>query len=137
DDIASSRVSTSTRATPFQAGITGGVVPAATVNDAWDQSTPKVDMLIVIDNSGSMDEEQKALAANLDRLWSRIALANADFHIAVTSTGMAPYTAGWTQCPGGAQGGEGGRFFPVDGSRPRILTPTTPNVKQALFDNTK
>jgi hypothetical protein len=25
----------------------------------------------------------------------------------------------------------------VDNSRPRILTPTTPNVKQALFDNTK
>ena len=137
DDIASLRVWTSTRPTPFQAGLGGGVVPAATVNDAWDQSTPKVDMLIVIDNSGSMDDEQKALAANLDHLWNRIALANADFHIAVTSTGMTPYTAGWTQCPGGASGGEAGRFFPVDGSRPRILTPTTPNVKQVLFDNTK
>ena len=137
DDIASLRVWTNTRATPFQAGLGGGALPVATVNDAWEQSTPKVDMLIVIDNSGSMDDEQKALAANLDHLWNRIALANADFHIAVTSTGMTPYTAGWTQCPGGASGGEAGRFFPVDGSRPRILTPTTPNVKQVLFDNTK
>jgi Abnormal spindle-like microcephaly-assoc'd, ASPM-SPD-2-Hydin len=137
DDIASLRVWTNTRTTPFQVGLGAGVLTPTTVSEAWEQSTPKVDMLIVIDNSGSMDDEQKALAANLDHLWNRIALANADFHIAVTSTGMTPYTAGWTQCPGGASGGEAGRFFPVDNSRPRILTPTTPNVKQVLFDNTK
>ncbi len=137
DDVASLQVWISTRGAPFQVGLTAGTVPPNTVLDKFEQSTPKVDMLIVIDNSGSMDDEQKALAANLDHLWNRIALANADFHIAVTSTGMTPYTAGWTQCPGGASGGEGGRFFPVDNSRPRILTPTTPNVKQALFDNTK
>src|SRR5258706_9916665 len=120
------------RGAPFKVAVTAGTVPPNTVLDKFEQSTPKVDMLIVIDNSGSMDDEQKALAANLDHLWNRIALANADFHIAVTSTGMTPYTAWWTQCPGGASGGEGGRFFPVDNSRPRILTPTTPNVKQAL-----
>ena len=137
DDVASLQVWISTKAAPFQVGLTAGAVPPNTVLDKWEQSTPKVDMLIVIDNSGSMDDEQKALAANLDHLWNRIALANADFHIAVTSTAMTPYTAGWTQCPGGANGGEAGRFFPVDNSRPRILTPTTPNVKQALFDNTK
>ncbi len=137
DDVASLQVWISTRAAPFQVGLTAGAVPPNQVTDAWDQSTRKVDLLIVIDNSGSMDDEQKALAANLDHLWNRIALANADFHIAVTSTGMEPYTAGWTQCPGGAMGGEAGRFFPVDASRPRILTPTTPNVKQVLFDNTK
>ena len=137
DDIASLQVWISTRAAPFQVGLTAGTVPPNAVTDMWDQSTPKVDMLIVIDNSGSMDDEQKALAANLDHLWNGIARANADFHIAVTSTGMKPYTAGWTQCPGGADGGEAGRFFPVDNSRPRILTPTTPNVKQVLFDNTK
>ena len=125
DDVASLQVWISTKAAPFQVGLTAGAVPPNTVLDKWEQSTPKVDMLIVIDNSGSMDDE------------NRIALANADFHIAVTSTAMTPYTAGWTQCPGGANGGEAGRFFPVDNSRPRILTPTTPNVKQALFDNTK
>jgi hypothetical protein len=136
DDVGAVRVFTDMRSESFQAGITGGVQVPATIVDQWDQSTPKVDMLIVIDNSGSMAEEQKALAQNLDRLWSRIALANADYHIAVTSTGMYPYTAGWTQCPGGASGGEGGRFFPVDNSRPRLLTPQTPNVKNVLFANT-
>ena len=136
DDVGSISVTTASRAQPYQAGLTGGAQTPATVLDQWDQSTPKVDLLIVIDNSGSMAEEQHALALNLDHLWNRIALANADFHIAVTTTGMDPYTAGWSQCPGGAFGGEGGRFFPVDGSHPRLLTPQTPNVAQALFQNT-
>src|SRR5205823_12356910 len=134
DDVASLLVTASTRPDPYQVGVLGGVLQANDVIDQFDQSTPKVDLLIVIDNSGSMAEEQRALAANLDRLWNGIARANADFHIAVTSTGMEPYTAGWTQCPGGADGGEAGRFFPVDNSRPRILTPTPPNVKQPRFD---
>jgi hypothetical protein len=136
DDVGTLRVTASTRAEPYRAGLTAGTQAAATILDQWDQSTPKVDLLIVIDNSGSMAEEQRALAANLDHLWNRIALANADYHIAVTSSGMTQYTSGWSQCPGGANGGEAGRFFPVDGSRPRLLTPQTPNVKQALFANT-
>src|SRR5206468_1123183 len=136
DDVGTLYVGTSENPVPLQAGLTGGAQDSGTVLDQWDQSTPKVDLLIVIDNSGSMAEEQRALAANLDRLWNRITLANADYHIAVTTTGMDPYTAGWSQCPGGADGGEGGRFFPVDNSRPRLLTPQTPNVKSALFKNT-
>ncbi|MGZ6124999.1 MAG: choice-of-anchor D domain-containing protein, partial [Myxococcales bacterium] len=136
DDVGVVRVYTDMRAEPFQSGITGGAQVAATIVDQWDQSTPKVDLLMVIDNSGSMLEEQRALAQNLDRLWNRIALANADFHIAITTTGMFPYTSGFAQCPGGASGGEAGRFFPVDNSRPRILTPQTPDVKSVLFANT-
>jgi hypothetical protein len=134
DDVGAVRVFTDMRAEPFQSGITGGSRSSSTVLDQWDQSTPKVDMLIVIDNSGSMQEEQQALAANLDHLWNRIALARADFHIAVTTTGMSPYT--FKQCPGGADGGEAGRFFPVDNSRPRLLTPQTPDVRNVLFANT-
>jgi hypothetical protein len=136
DDVASLLVTASTRPDPYQVGVLGGVLQADDVTDQFDQSTPKVDMLIVIDNSGSMAEEQRALAANLDHLWNRIALANADFHIAITTSGMQPYTSGFTQCPGGAQGGESGRFFPVDSSHPRLLTPATPNVRGALFANT-
>ncbi|MFL5367772.1 MAG: choice-of-anchor D domain-containing protein [Myxococcales bacterium] len=136
DDVAALQVTASTRPDPYQVGVLGGVLQTTNVVDQWDQSTPKVDLLMVIDNSGSMAEEQRALAANLDHLWNRIALANADFHIAITSTGMQAYTSGFTQCSGGASGGEAGRFFPVDGSRPRLLTPSTPNVRSALFANT-
>ena len=137
DDVGAIRVYTDMRPEPFLGGITGGAQVAATIVDQWDQGTPKVDLLIVIDNSGSMAEEQRALAQNLDHLWNRIALAKADFHIAVTTTGMYPYSAFPGQaCPGGASGGEAGRFFPVDDSRPRLLTPQTPDVKNALFANT-
>jgi hypothetical protein len=137
DDVGAVRVYTDMRAEPFLSGITGGAQVAATIVDQWDQSTPKVDLLMVIDNSGSMAEEQRALAQNLDRLWNRIAAANADFHIAITTTGMYPYSSfpGY-DCPGGANGGEAGRFFPVDNSRPRLLTPQTPDVKNVLFANT-
>ena len=136
DDVGAIRVWTDMRAEPFQSGITGGAQTAASIVDQWDQSTPKVDLLIVIDNSGSMKQEQQALAQNLDRLWNRISLANADYHIAVTTTGMHPFTSGMLQCPGGANGGEAGRFFPVNAERPRILTPQTPNVRDVLFANT-
>ena len=103
--------------------------------DTWDQSTPKVDLLFVVDNSGSMALMQELLQENAGVLWNRIALARADYHIAVTSSGMYPYTAGWTQCPGGAGGGEAGRFFPIDGSRPRMLTPQTPDVQNVFIQN--
>lgn len=135
DDVGMLYVSTSENPRPLQAGLTGGVQSSAMVLDQWDQSSPKVDLLVVVDNSGSMANLQRVLQSSLDRLWNRIALANADFHIAVTSSGMEPYTAGWSQCPGGASGGEAGRFFPVDASRPRILTPQTPDVKSVLFAN--
>ena len=136
DDVGAVQAWTDMRAEPFQSGITGGAQTAATIVDQWDQSTPKVDMLIVIDNSGSMKEEQQALAQSLDRLWNRIERANADYHIAVTTTGMHPFTSGLNHCPGGAEGGEAGRFFPVNNERPRLLTPQTPNVRDVLFANT-
>ena len=135
DDVASLSVTASTGGSAYQAGLTGGTVSSQPVSESWSQSSPKVDLLLIIDNSGSMAEEQQAVRQNLNRLWSRIALANADFHIAVTTSGVYPYAAGWTQCPGGANGGEAGRFFPVDNSSPRILTPQTPGVQDALFAN--
>lgn len=97
----------------------------------------KVDFLFVVDNSGSFTEEQDALSRNFDA-FIRSAIANGvDYHIAVTTTGLTPYRGGWSDCPGGAQGGEAGRFFPTDGSRPRILTPQTPNVRAVFEENVK
>src|SRR5262245_28774988 len=53
------------------------VVPAA-------RPTP-ADILFVVDNSGSMADEQENLAANFDRFISQIAGAG-DYHIAVVTT---------------------------------------------------
>src|SRR5207302_9271575 len=50
DDVGAVRVWTDMLKEPFQSGITGGAQSAATIVDQWDQSTPKVDLLLVIDN---------------------------------------------------------------------------------------
>ncbi|GAC1337122.1 MAG: hypothetical protein NVSMB23_03190 [Myxococcales bacterium] len=135
DDVAALQVTASTRATPYQAGLTTGPLPDRPLRSSWKQGQAKVDLLFVIDNSFSMAEEQAALSRNLGRLWGALARSNVDYHVAVTTTGMQPSTQLWSQCPGGASGGEAGRFFPVDASRPRILTPQTPFVQQALLAN--
>jgi hypothetical protein len=46
-------------------------------------------------------------------------------------------SGGWAVCPGGGEGGENGRFFPVDGSSPRIITPTTPSAASVFARNTQ
>jgi hypothetical protein len=135
DDVAALQVTASTRATPYQAGLTAGLLPDQPMRSTWTQARAKVDLLLVVDNSSSMAEEQNALSRNLGHLWDRLASANVDFQVAVTTTGMQPSTQGATQCPGGALGGEAGRIFPVDASRPRILTAQTPFVQQRLLSN--
>jgi hypothetical protein len=100
------------------------------------KSQSKVDVLFVVDNSGSMREEQESLGRNFAAFLSHANLVGADYHITVTTTGIEPAEGGWMVCPGGARGGEGGRFFPVDGSSPRIITPVTPASGSVFERNT-
>lgn len=97
-------------------------------------SQNKVDVLFVMDNSGSMMEEQAALAQNFPTFLSSAIAQGIDFQIGVTTTGVDPSSGGWTTCPGGVQGGEAGRLFPVVGTSPRIITAQTPNP-HAVFSN--
>jgi hypothetical protein len=55
-----------------------------------------------------------------------------DLHVAVTTTGINPSS---DACPGGARGGEAGRFFPVDNSRSRILSHRTSDLASVLQRN--
>ena len=91
------------------------------------------DILFVVDNSSTMTEEQPRLAAASRVIVDEAEARGIDFHIGVTSTGMTPAPAGG--CPGGADGGEAGRLVPVDGSRPRVLDPATPDVRSVLAQN--
>jgi len=114
-------------------GLQGVGVMDPTETDHFTQKDrAKVDQLFVVDNSGSMSDKQDALAANFHTFLQQAVGENIDFHIAVTTTGLTEASGGWVQCPGGAEGGEAGRFFPVDNSSPRILTPATPNLEQAF-----
>jgi len=94
--------------------------------DTFDQKArPKVDVLWVMDNSGSFSTYQDRIAVNLPAFLDIANQQNVDYHIAVTTSGL---TTSGSSCPGGANGGEDGRFFPINGSHPRILTPTTPDL---------
>lgn len=51
-------------------------------------ATPVVDILFVIDNSGSMTDHQMNLANNIDLFTAEFAKVNIDYHIGVISTDM-------------------------------------------------
>jgi len=57
------------------------------VTDSFvQQATSKVDILWVVDSSGSMQEEQSYLGQNFASFISQVAKSNADFQIGVTTT---------------------------------------------------
>ncbi len=96
------------------------------------QDGSKVDVLFVVDNTASMLEEHPRLVSAIPAFVSAAEGANVDLHVAVTTTGIDPVAPA---CPGGANGGEAGRFFPADNSSPRVMSLSTPNLVQALQNN--
>ncbi|MFN7133095.1 MAG: choice-of-anchor D domain-containing protein, partial [Myxococcales bacterium] len=106
--------------------------------DRFEQADrAKVDVLFVIDNSGSMMEEQDAIGRNFSSFMKFAMAQGIDYHIGVTTTGIDPSPGGWSSCPGGVEGGEAGRLFPVDNTSPRVITPTTPNAQSVFAKNVK
>jgi hypothetical protein len=123
---------------PYLVTLDGTAQTMPTQTDTFTEApVSKVDFLFVMDNSGSMADKQGNIAANVGAFLQAMQAQNIDFHIAVTTTGLAPYDSGWATCPGGAHGGEDGRFFPTDNSRPRILTNTTPDLANMFAQNMK
>ncbi len=65
--------------------------------------------------------------------WISTARARAvDINVGVTSTGLVPRSS---QCGGGARGGENGRLFPIDNSRPRIVSSTRADAVSLIQQN--
>jgi hypothetical protein len=121
----------------YTASLMGRAADNADKTDSFIQEPgAKVDVLFVLDNSGSMMEEQQSLGANFAAFMSSAITSGVDYHLGVTTTGLDPSSGGWSQCGGGAEGGENGRLFPVDGSTPRIITPQTPNAPGVFATNT-
>ncbi len=96
------------------------------------QDVSKVDVLFVVDNTASMVEEQPRITAAMPTFAEAALAKGVDLHVAVTTTGIESVSG---QCHGGAQGGEAGRFFPVDGTQPRILNHRMPDLAARLRDN--
>lgn len=91
----------------------------------------KIDILWVIDNSGSMQTSQEALTQNLNRFISRFQTLQYDFKMAVTTTDVA-----FTQW-----NGQTSQKLFRDGipgktsSGVRVITPSTPNLSQVFMTN--
>jgi hypothetical protein len=135
DDSAPLYVDTSLVAAPYLVPLEGKAVDRLTQTDTFTLPfVEKVDVLWVVDNSGSMSDKQQNLANNAARFIQHATGSGIDFHLAVTTTAMVPYVGGIVNCPGGANGGEAGRFFPVDNSLPRILTNQTPHVEKVFAE---
>ncbi|QDG51510.1 hypothetical protein FIV42_12370 [Persicimonas caeni] len=92
----------------------------------------KVDILWVIDNSGSMCQEQEALRDEFDSFIEEFTARNIDFHIGVTTTQMRMFNQDVVALPGrlqstpqpipgsyqGCSGDEGDPSIPTDGYEP-------------------
>lgn len=96
------------------------------------QPLVKVDVLVVVDNGVGMGPESTRLIAELGAA-PDVLRAAYDYRLAVTTTGAVP--ADIAGCFGGADGGEDGRLFPVDGSRPRVITRSTPDGRAVWEQN--
>lgn len=126
-----------TRARPLMVPLLGEVLKDGSTTDRFMQlRSDAVDVLFVVDNSSSMVEEQPRLRDASHVLIDEAVRTGIDFHLGVTTTGLVP-GASAPACPGGADGGEAGRLFPVDGSRPRIVSSATPDARGVFAANTQ
>lgn len=114
--------------------LTGHTVRTVTKTDQFTQpSAGKIDILVVMDNSGSMSQEQMVVGDASAAFLTTINGRNIDYHLAVTTTGMEAIPNG--NCPGGVRGGEAGRIFPVDQTGRRLITRTTANAIDMFRQN--
>ncbi len=87
--------------------------------DTYTQlSGENVDVLLVVDNSGSMSDEQTNLSSNIDDLVSAAATWNTQYRLAVTTTDID---------------NDRGKFR----GNPRWVTPDTPNGLQTFANDVK
>lgn len=95
--------------------VSGIAHPGAAHTDAFEQlGNNQTDVLFVIDNSGSMSEDQASLAANFGSFLAVVTALDVDFHLGVVTTDV------------------GGDLGQLQGSV-RVITPSTPDP-QATFD---
>ncbi len=81
--------STDSQAPVHDVELLGEATPSAAVTELFvGQSTPKVDVLFVVDDSGSMSAEQASLAANFDAFIHAAEDWETDYRIAVTTTDL-------------------------------------------------
>ncbi|MCB9639647.1 MAG: choice-of-anchor D domain-containing protein [Myxococcales bacterium] len=80
---------------PIIVSLVGKGVDTAEQTDTFQQlNKPEIDLLLVVDDSGSMSDKQTNLANNLGTFMNWAAQLNADYHIGVTTTDTTKANAG-------------------------------------------
>ncbi|MCB9640227.1 MAG: choice-of-anchor D domain-containing protein [Myxococcales bacterium] len=111
--------------------------------DTFQQiGTPKVDILFVIDDSNSMEDNQNNLSANLSSFFQWASRLQVDYHIAVTTTDADCGISGSKYKLGGDGMCQRGNRPPIPATGcfrgiPTVVTPQTPNGVQKFADNVK
>ncbi len=108
---------------------------SASFNQSAAEVNGKIDILWVIDNSGSMDTSQQALAANFQRFISKFQQNGFDFQIAVTTS--EAYKDDFTPALGLAVYRQG-TYVNTAGqtvTAPMVLTKNTPDLEKAFIAN--
>lgn len=100
--------------------------------DRFVQGTDsQLDVLFVVSNTTTMENFQRRLKAAIPGWLTRAQQEGVDLRVAVTTTGLVTRD----QCKNGTQGAEGGRIIPVDGSRARVVSGSTPGAAEAIQAN--
>ncbi|NBD14495.1 MULTISPECIES: choice-of-anchor D domain-containing protein [Corallococcus] len=101
--------------------------------DRFTQGTDsQLDVLFVVSNTTTMEPYQQRLRNAIPGWLARAKELNVDVRVGVTSTGLVQRDG---QCGGGANGGEAGRLFPVDGSRARVVSGASANAAATIQAN--
>lgn len=114
-------------------------------SDVFSQEPVKLnqlDVLFVVDNSGSMSEEQANLSQSFDRFIQDIEAQNLDFQIGIISTDVSsdnavfgnPSKSWWAEKYAGFDHDKAGSLLAKSGN-PKIITPDLPDYKELFRQN--
>lgn len=124
-------VKSSERPEPYLVSLTGEAREDAVQTDTFEQSRRPIDILFVIDDSGSMAPYQQGLATNLESFMQFANRNFVDYQIGIVTTDVD-------------NASQAGRLVPLvqtgvwpasNASPPRVLRPTTPEVLRAFRQN--
>jgi hypothetical protein len=108
--------------TPANTNPNAPVSAGQSVTDRFTQgfTQNKLDILVVVDDSNSMEDDQKKMGSRISSFINT--LSDVDWQIAITNTDVSngPY-------------GLKGSFLPVDGAGTYVLTPSTPDYSNKFL----
>ncbi len=129
-DVDSIALQTAELSHPYVATVSGSGAATAIQTDVFAQgSQAKMDILFVIDDSGSMDDKQTSLSQNFSAFMAH-AQGNIDYRIAVTSTTVCTSVKCNNLDKSLAPDGRFAPKTPMDSPSPstRVITNSTPNA---------